>query len=169
MNHFLYSLISFIIALFFIMLGVIACLLPWFPAMRSDLIQFFLENSVAIFLFGMSFLTIGVVMVVNIILSTKRHYYEFKVGHNPVRIDEDLIQKYLQNYFYEIFPTQEVACRLTIKQNRLHIDADFPYVPVTQRSVLLEKIQDDLRELFSKQFGYSNDYYLAASFQSDKV
>lgn len=168
MNHFIYSLITFIIALFFIMLGVIASLIPWFPAMRTDLIQFLLENSIAIFLFGMAFLVIGVVMVVNIILSTKRHYYEFTVGNNTVKVDEDLIQKYLQNYFQDQFPTQEVPCRLTIKQNRLHITADLPYVPSTKRNLLVEKIQQDLKDLLSEHLGYNDDYYLSASFQTDK-
>lgn len=167
MSHFFYSLISFIIALFFIMLGVISVIMPWFPAMRSDLIQFLLENSIAISLFGLAFLTIGIVMVVNIILSTKRHYYEFKIGQHTVKVDEDLIQKYLQIYFQELFPTQEVPCRLIIKQNRLHITADLPYVPSKQRDVLIEKIQHDLKDLFNQQLGYTTDYYLSASFQSD--
>ena len=168
MNHFFYSLISFIIALFFIMLGVISVLMPWFPSMRADLILFLLENSVVISLFGFAFLTIGVFLVINIILSTKGHYYEFKVGQNTVTIDEDLIQKYLQMYFSELFPTEEVPCRLTIKQNQLHVTADLPYVPPTQRSLLTEKIKQDLKDLFSQQLDYNTDYYLSTSFQSDK-
>ena len=168
MSHFFYSLMSFILALFFIMLGVISVLMPWFPAMRTDLIQFLLENSIAISLFGLAFLTIGIVLVVNIILSTKHHYYEFKVGNHPVRVDEELIQKYLQVYFDEIFPAQEVPCQLTIKQNLIHVTADLPYVPALQRNVLVEKIQQDLKDLFSNQLGYNSNYYLSASFQTDK-
>lgn len=168
MNHFFYSLISFIIALFFIMLGVISVLMPWFPSMRADLILFLLENSIVISLFGFSFLTIGIFLVINIILNTKRHYYEFKVGQNTVTIDEDLIQKYLHVYFLEIFPTQEVACRLAIKQNQLHVTADLPYVPAEQRNIILEKIKRDLKDLFSQQLNYNTDYYLSTSFQSDK-
>lgn len=167
MNHFIYSLISFIIALFFIMLGVISALMPWFPAMRADLIQFLLENSIAIFLFGMAFLTIGVCMVVNIILHAKKHYYEFTVGEHPVRIEEDLIQKYLQTYFQNLFPAKEVPCHLSIKQNRLYITADLPPVPSSQRDIIIEKIQQDLKKLFSEHLGYHSEYYLSASFQAD--
>lgn len=168
MIRFFYSLISFITALFFILLGVVSVLMPWVPSIRSDIIGFLIENSIAISLFGLAFLTIGIVMVINIILGTKRHYYEFKVGQNPVGVDEDLIQKYLQAYFIELFPVQEIPCCLAIKQNRLHITADLPYVPATQRAVLLEKIQQDLQDLFRRQLGYHDDYYLSASFQSEK-
>lgn len=168
MKHFFYSLINFIVALFFIMMGVISVLMPWFPAMRVDFIKFLLENSMAITLFGLCFLTIGIYLVISIILGAKRHYYEFKVGQNLVTVDEDLIQKYLQVYFSEIFPTQEIPCGLTIKQNLLHITADLPYVPSSQRDVLLEKIKQDLKNIFGQHLGYDSDYYLSASFQSDK-
>lgn len=168
MNHFFYSLMSFILALFFIMLGALSILMPWRPAMRTDLIQFLLENSIALSLFGLAFLTIGVAMVFSIILNAKRHYYEFKVGNNPVRVDEEVIQKYLQVYFEEIFPAQDVPCRLTVNKNLLHVTADLPYVPNTQRNVLIEKIQQDLKSLFSEHLGYNSDYYLSASFQADK-
>lgn len=168
MNRFIYSLISFIVALFFIMLGVISILLPWLPVMRTHIILFLLENAVAISLFGLAFLAIGVAMVTNIALAAKTRYYEFTVGQNPVKIDEDLIQKYIQLYFQELFLGQEVPCCLAIKHNRIHITADLPAVPLTQRDVLLEKIQQDLKELFSRYLGYHVDYYLSASFQAEE-
>ena len=56
--------------------------------MRADFILFLLENSIALSFLGLTFLTIGIAMVLKIILNTKRHYYEFKVGKNWVQIDE---------------------------------------------------------------------------------
>jgi hypothetical protein len=107
-------------------------------------------------------------MIINFILGTKRHYYEFKVGPHSVEVDEELINEYLNTYFKELFPTQEVPCRLTIKQNRLHITADLPYVPASQRSLLLEKVKHDLYDIFCSQLGYQSDYYLSTSFQPEK-
>lgn len=169
MNHFFYSLIGFITALFFILLGVMSVLMSWFPAMRADLIQFLLENGTAVFLFGLAFMTIGIVMVINIVLGAKNHYYQFKIGRHTTQIDEDLIQKYIQTYFGEIFPKQAVPCRLIVRKNRLHITVDLPYVPASQQSVLMEKIQQDLNELLGKQIGYTSDYYLSTSFQPEKT
>lgn len=167
MRHFFYSLSNFIVALFFIMLGVISVLMPWFPTMRVDFIKFLLENSMAITLFGLCFLIIGIYLVISIVLGTRRHYYEFKVGQHIVEVDEDLIHKYLQTYFAEVFPSQEIPCSLTIKQNLLHVNADLPHVPSDQRSVLLEKIKQDLKSIFSDNLGYDSDYYLSVSFQAE--
>lgn len=142
--------------------------MPWFPEMRANLITFLLENSIAISLFGFAFLTIGTVMVMNFLLGMQRKYYEFKIGQHSVNVDEELVNSYLQIYFKELFPSQEVPCRLIIKQNRFHITADLPCVPSSQRSILLEKIKNDLNELFSNQLGYESDFYLSTSFQPEK-
>lgn len=164
MNHFFYSLITFIIALFFILLGILCILLRWMPVMRTELIHFLLENSIAISLFGAAFLAIGSFIVAQIILNSKKRYYEFKIGSHEVAVDEELIHKYLQIYFEELFPNREVPCRLEIHQNKLHVTADLPYVPEEQREILTEKIQIDLKNLFRDKLGYSSEYYLSTSF-----
>lgn len=166
MTNFLYSLISLFIALFFILLGFIGIILSWSSNMQSLAISLILEHSVLIFLFGFSFLAIGIATAVNIILNTRRHYYHFKVSGQNVSVDTTLIQNYLQRYFKELFPDVDVPYQLQVKKNKLHITVDLPYVAQSEQEVLLERIRTELRELFSNFLGYRNQFQLSASFQS---
>lgn len=166
MTNFLYSLISLFIALFFILFGIIGIILPWSASMQSLAVTLISENSLLIFLFGMSFLAIGVATAVNILLNARRQYHHFKVSGQTVSVESTLIQNYLQKYFKELFPGVEVPYQLQIKKNKLHITVDLPYIAKQDQEALLERMRTELRELFSDFLGYRNAFHLSASFQS---
>lgn len=166
MSNLLYSLISFSIAVFFILLGLICILLPWSPGMRTNVIQFILENSVTIFLFGFGFMMIGIFIVINILLSARRQYYQIQSDTNPVLVDESLIQEYVNGYWKELFPEAEIPSRLTLKQNKIHVQADLPYLSEPQQEILLERIKKDLKDLFGRILGYQEPFYLSISFHA---
>lgn len=162
---FLYSLISFIFALFFILLGIIAILLPFSPTIRSDFIEFVLQNSIAISLFGFGFLLIGAVMLANLYLNTRHHYYNIRVGNRLVEVDEAIIHHYLNTYWNQLFPQQETPTRLRFKKNTIKIIADLPYSPESDRKELIERIQHDIQDIFKRILGYSHEFMLSISFQ----
>jgi len=165
MLHFIYSLISFLIAIFFILLGVIAILIPWSTNIRHEVIGTIAEHSIAISLFGLCFLAIGVAVVVNILLASKPKYYQFTIGNNFVYIDEKIVQRYLSEYWKELFAGHEIPNRITLKNNQIDVVADLPYVPPAQQEELLTKIQNELTDLFSDLLGYRQQFNLSVSFQ----
>lgn len=164
MFKFLYSLISFAIAIFFIMLGALSVMVPWSATIRTDLIQFLLENSIAIALFGFGFIIIGFTMVIILILSFKKHHYHIRSGTHSVAVDEALIQQYLQSYWKQNYPDEEIPTRLTLKKNRIHIFADLPYAPPPEQKACIQQIQQDLRDIFSRILGYTNEFVLSITF-----
>lgn len=166
MTNLFYSLITLFIALFFILLGIIGIILPWSSAMKELAVTLILENSLLIFLFGFCFLTVGIASAVNILLSSKRHYYRFKIQGNPVTVDTSVIQSYLQKYFQELFPENEVPFRLQTKKNHFHLTADLPYVPNDERNALLERMKNEIAQLLSDLLGYKNRFNFSASFRS---
>jgi len=168
MFNFLYSFITFCIAIFFILLGIIAVMIPWFPSIRTEVITLILEHSITIFLFGFCFIAIGFALVLNILLSVKKNYFHFKVGNHSVQVDETLIQNYLTKYWKELFPNNDIPNRLVLKKNKIHVIADLPYMQRPQQDLILERIKHDLRELFGNLLGYRHQFHLSASFQSDK-
>lgn len=165
MSNLFYSLISFIIAVFFILLGVIGVMVPWSPGIRTDLIQFILDDSLAISLFGFASIVIGLAIVINILLNTKKRYYHIRSDSKAIDIDETVIQQYLATYWKQLFPGSDIPCRMILKNNKIHITVDFPHLPIAQQQLLLERIKEDLRTTFTKMLGYHNDFYLSASFQ----
>ncbi|MGZ3732852.1 MAG: hypothetical protein ACXU9U_03855 [Parachlamydiaceae bacterium] len=164
MTPFLYSLITFCIAFFFILLGFIGVILPWSTGMQNVAIYFIQHHTAFIFLFGFSSLLIGAITAVNLWLNTQRQYYHSKVNGQTVSIDTELIQTYLYKYLKELFPGRDVPYRLQVKKNKIHITIDLPSTPDSEQEVLLERIQSELYELFQSLLGYRHTFHLEVSF-----
>lgn len=168
MSNFFYSLISFIVAIFFILLGIISVILPWSPGVRTMLVQFILEDSLLIFLSGFGLIVIGIALIIHAIFSFKRHYYVIRSDGKLLSIDESLFQDYLNSYWKQLFPNLEVPNRVEIKKNKIYIYADLPDTPLPQQKTLLERIENDLSEIFIRIFGYRNEFIISVSFQPQK-
>lgn len=167
MSALFYSLISFVVAVFFLMIGIIGVMLPWSSTVRTDLIQFILEDSVVISLFGVCALSIGLAIVINVILGSRRRYYHVKSGSKSVVVDETLIQQYLNSYWRELFPNCDVPNRFSLKSNKIYVAADLPHLPTRDQKVILERIKKDLHDIFNRILGYQNEFHLSVSFQPE--
>lgn len=166
MNHLLYSLITLFIAIFFILLGIIAMILPWSENAKAHAISFIVDHSQVIFFFGLSFLCVGLATCLNIVSSSKRRYYRFKVGNTAVSVDGDLIHKYVKTYLKELFPDNEIPLQLTIKRNTIKLVIDLPSIDDAEKEPLLTRMQEELKKLFSDTLGYQNPFHLSVSFQA---
>lgn len=165
MRNFFYSLITFFIAIFFILLGIIGILLPWSTSMQKLIFTFLFDYSRITFLFGLCFLAIGIAVVLNILSNGQRHYYHFKIKGNSVSVDTELLQTYLQKYLKELFPRQDLPCQLQVKKNKIHVTIDFPSMEEPEQDILLKQVRNELKELFSTLLDYKHEFFLSASFQ----
>lgn len=161
-----YYLVSFVVAGFFLLLGVIGIILPWSPNVRTELIMFILENSIAISLFGFVFLVLGITLLINLSSITKRRYYYVRGGQRAIIVDEAILQHYLESYWKELFPLHDVPHHLVIKKNKIRIIADLPYTETDERKPLLDRIQDELGDILNRVLGYSQELVLAVNFQT---
>lgn len=143
-------------------------MLPWSPVAQTDLIFFILEDSVAIFLFGFAFLAIGIAIITQVILHSRKNYYHLQSGPRSISVDETVISDYINSYWKDLFPKTYIPSRLNFKKNKIHITADLPYIPQSEQKELLERIKNELDERFTNLLGYRDTFYLSASFQSKK-
>lgn len=164
MFKFLYSLINFIVAIFFILFGIIGLILPWSATVRTELIEFILANTLAIAIFGFGFVVVGCTIVINLMQNLKRRHYYIHSENHSVAINEALIQQYLNSYMKELFPQHDIPTRLSIKNNKIKISADLPYTPPTQQELFIHRMKGDLEEIFKRILGYSNEFILSISF-----
>ncbi|MGA8165317.1 MAG: hypothetical protein WB791_09925 [Waddliaceae bacterium] len=160
----LYSFFNILIAIFFILLGIIGMLIPRFSSIRTLLIVFIQENPIILSLVGFLLTVIGSAIVLNILLSTRHRHYRIRSGKHTITINESLIQQYLDSYWKELFPEHEIPNTLVMKHNGVHITADFPYLPPSQQQPFLEKIEKDLSRIFTTMMGYDKEIFLDASF-----
>lgn len=157
-----------LIAVFFILLGFLSLIVPWFPAIRTHIILFLLENTIAISLIGGVSLLVGGAILANILLSAKHKHYRIRAGNRAVVVDEAVIQIYLDKYWQDLFPGCEVPNKVMLKNNCIHVFANFPGLPLHEQKNLLERIDRDLTQGFSAMLGYQREFYLSASFRESK-
>lgn len=168
MNQWFYSLISLFIAIFFLLLGFLAIMLPWSPVAQTDLISLIREDSLAIFLFGFAFLAVGIAIIAYVVIQSRKNYYHLKSGPRSISVDETVISDYVNTYWKDLFPKTYIPSRLFLKKNKIHITADLPYIPQSEQKELLERIKNELEDRFSSLLGYRDTFYLSASFQPKK-
>jgi len=161
----LYSLITFIIAIFFIMLGIVSAMLPWSTTVRTNLVQFILEDSFILFLLGSGLIIVGLAIIANIVLGMQHRYYNIKSENHVASLDEKLFQQYLNVYWKELFPNHQIPHQVILKGKTLHVTADLPQVPISEQKQLIGRIENDLNDIFSQYLGYNKEFLLSISFQ----
>ncbi len=169
LGRFLYLALSLIIGSFFSIIGAFSMILPWSPFLQKATTQFILENTLILSLFGLSFVLIGISIVVYTILNTRHRYLNIRTGKNAVTLDENVIRQYLEKYWQEHFPQAQVPFDLALKRHSIQIVAYLPYLPLDEQKTFLEKVKEDFSDLFGRVLGYPQDVHLIASFQTEKA
>lgn len=168
MVHFLYSLITFFVALFFIALGVFGILVQSSDIIRSEVIGFIIEDTLFLSLFGFISIVVGIAIIFYLVSTFKKRYFKIKSkSNNAYFLDENIFQDCLKDYWKRLFPKQEIPNQVIIKKNKIQVIADLPYVPVEQQKELVTQIDRDLKDLFTKLLGYYQDYTISISFKSE--
>ncbi len=157
-------MISSFTALFFILLGLVGIIIPWSPSIRTNFVQFILNESLLLSLFGLISIFIGLAIAASLLINAKRKYYYIRSGEHAISVDEAVIQQYLDVYWKELFPGSDIASRLVLKNNKIHISVDLPTLPIGRQQLILEKIKQDLRSKFADLLGYHNEFFLTSSF-----
>lgn len=147
------------------MSGVI---LPWSSTLKFSIAEFFIENTVTLSLFGLSFILVGVSLVIYTFINTRRRYYFVRTGNQAVLVNHTVVCQYLEAYWKTQFPEAPVYFKVTIKRKSIEIVAELPALPLEDQRRVLEKIKDDLENLFGHTLGYSYDVHLYASFNQSK-
>lgn len=165
--HTFFRIISIIIAASFLLLGIVGMLMPWIAIIRTEIIRFILEDSITIFLFGFALFIAGLLILINILLNTRRRYYFIRGGKKSIVLDEAVINGYLNTYWKELFPQEEIPHRTIIKNNRLYLFVDLPFIPESQQKTFTQRIQQDVEELLDTNLGYSHSFYMTVSFKKE--
>ena len=108
---------------------------------------------------------IGAAIALNVLLGARHRYYKINSKNASATVDDAVVLEYLNAYWKQLFPTHDIPCHLTIKENKFHIAVNFPNLPLQEQKPLLERVKKDLAGMFTKILGYSEEFYLSASFQ----
>lgn len=159
------SLINLLFALLLIALGALFIALPNTPDLRQNLFSLIEADRLILQSLGLSVVLLGAILIVSCFLVGKRKHYLVVMGrHGHVKIDETILQQYVENYFKQLFPGFTPHIEANILRGKIRIFADLPEVHYGEQRELLEKIEIELHTLFQKKFGYSALFHLNISF-----
>jgi hypothetical protein len=167
-NRFVYSSVTLIIGLFFVLLGSVGILLPWAEKIQHALVRFIQEDTFALSLFGSALIVVGAALLLYVILSGRRHSYYLRSGAKAVALDETVFQQFLGHYWKERFAEREIPCRILLKRGKVCISADFPFLSKEQQRPFLESLKNDLQAVLADQLGYRDQFELYATFQKEE-
>ncbi len=165
MNNIFYYIISFIVALLFILVGSVCAMLPWSPEAQQHIAKLVTESTMLIFLFGLGFIIIGLAVTIYIILASKKRTYFVRKGRYSIGIDPKVIDGYLIEYINDLFPNQEASHHLVCRKKGILLTLDLPFRPKPEQEPLTEQIYDDVSEMLSDKVGYNEEIHLAVGFQ----
>lgn len=168
-SRFIYNSVSFILALFFILVGILNLFLAQSENWLKWLVQFISTNPWLSTLVGILFIAIGIGLLVRIRINSKKQYYEIKAGNHITCLDEKIFEKYLDTYWKELFPKNQVLSSVALRKNQLYITADLPYIPLEEQKTLLQQIENDLNDILIKYLGYHQEYLISINFQPETL
>lgn len=167
LGHALYDLMKGAIALFFVLLGIVALLLPWSASLSVRLEPFLKENPYLISLFGLALIIVGIGMTVLWYFNVKYRSYYIHIKPNITQVDRQVIRDTMEAYWKQRFPDNVVPMRLTLKSQSIRLIAELPCCSVDKQKQILEEIQQDLDYLFHHILGYPYDVLVSLSFAAE--
>jgi hypothetical protein len=154
-------------SLFLLLFGLFILVLPWSHSALELAVSSVQEYRWFLTFFGISLLLVGVAIIGQIYLASQRKYLTIKTGDNPVYASDAVVRDSLQAYWENLFPEQEIPCRVDIKKNRIFLYVDLPYYPKEKRPELLKKVEAELAVLLQDLFAYSKSLNLKISFDRE--
>jgi len=165
MNNIFYHTINVIVALFFILIGIVCISLPWNPDVRLAITVLVNESTIMLLLFGLSLISIGLVVITYVIFSSKKRTYFVRTGRCSIGLDDKVLDGYVLAYINDLFPDQEASHHLILKKNKILLTLDVPFMPKPEQEPLTEQIFDDITSILIDKIGYNEDLHLTVGFQ----
>lgn len=166
-GHLFFSLINLLVAALLIVLGIFIFMIPRAAHFQQLAMNLLTDRTHLFSLLGIGVGIIGVLLLAAIYIMNRRHSYYLTMGSHILTIDESIVKKYLDEYWKECFPGHDLHQELAIKNNLLYLTVDLPYVAFDEQRKVLERIESDLQELFSRVFDYRKEFYITVSFQAE--
>jgi len=163
-NRFFQNTPSLVLSLLLITLGTIGVGLAWSAYIRTEAIMLILIGKWGIFLTAVVMLLGGLLLLAYVLKDSRRRYTYIEAGKSSCVLDETFIQQYLDLYWENLFPSQDISYELNIKKNKIRILANFPSLPAEEQKRFLDKQKRELSHIFGRILGYPHKVILGASF-----
>jgi len=158
--------LTMIVSLFTLFLSVIFMTTPWNRHLRKWFVKSLIESKMAMFSLGLVFLAFTLLLIFTIVRLSRRRELVIPTKGGRVVLNQKVFEDYLQQYWQRLFPNHVVDQKVVMKKDHVKIIVDFPPVPKGDEQKILDKVHDDLGDLFQKIVGYEGEFELTYSFRN---
>lgn len=159
-----FTCIALLFVIFLCLGGIILCVLPWATKIRELLAHWVLDHSSVLALVGLGLLSLGVLLAVAMASMQRRRLYHLKMGDMSVAVSEELLEQYVVEYWKGLFPEVTVPTDVWVNARGIHISAELPSVPFEEQKPLLQRLEQELSEVFRLVLQRDEEFFLSASF-----
>ena len=160
---------KFILGALLFSAGISALILPRSVYFQTVWIRFITENAKLLTVFGSGLILLGIFLIVRAYRMAGAHTIEILINGRSVLLEENLVRQYLERYWKEHFPDDQIPMRLKIKKNAIRISARLPFMPSSEQQPFLDQVQTDLQDIFSRLLGYNGEIRLIAEFRPEEI
>lgn len=138
-----------------------------FPSFHTNLLHFFSRSSLSLQnLAGLFFLFSFLCFALSF-RWTRPRYYLFKMGgKNRASLSETALSSTLQIYWKRAFPEENISFQVQVFHQKIEVWATLPFTEQGKQKALLEKIEEELSEVFADLLNYRDEFTLVANFAS---
>jgi hypothetical protein len=161
-GNLLFSAVQFVFSVLIILLGGFFIGLQYAVHLRYSIAHFFSHTTLPFSLLGYLILSCGVLLLLGFYIMHRGVYFKLKMDWKSLQIDPAIIQAYVQAYWKQIFPEQNLSIEIRLTQDQqIEMFVELPLLPPDQHQVILEKAEEQLSQILSKQLGYRRDFLLS--------
>ena len=138
-KNFFLKVFSLLSSIFLLFIGVFILFITWASQFREATVKTIEHRPEFFTIISIVFLITSIVILVVHHFVRKKHYYKIEMGKHNVSINKNVIEKYVTYYWNELNLEKEIQSQVIVKNNKLHIIADFPSIPINQQGKHLSK------------------------------
>jgi hypothetical protein len=152
----------FVVALF--LLGGLFLGLSHVPQFRDRIAQFFLSDSESLMSIGYAILGVATLLFSGFYAMHRGSYFQVEMGSSRLDVDPSVIQNYVQSYWNDIFPEQQLETQILLRRNKkIEILAEMPPMADEELTELLTQIETELSCLLEHILGYRSDFLITVT------
>ena len=160
-GHLLFSAVHLFMVLLIFAFGVFFLLLESSDSLRLGLEQLLVNNGRIFVKIGIVFLSVGCLLLIGLYRLNKQPYLTLKISGSKVLIDEAIIRDYLEHYWKEVFPHQEIRSEVVLHlPQKLEIIVELPAMQEEDKEPLLSRMENELSVLLARKLGYEKEFFL---------
>ena len=150
------------------LLGVLVIIISFSSQMQTKFFGFISGNPLLFVLIGLGLILIAFAIVLYAIKKMYKRHIQIRTGPLDIRLDENIIRRYLDAYWKKQFPESPIQYELIFERRKTKILADFPYLPMEDQKAFLEGVKRDFIHLFGETLGYPYDVHFIATFEGNE-